>query len=146
MTVLLGHAVGNNLLRTFGQLEFVGGGEPAASSLLGALAFFVLVAFLLSFFLGPHREWLNDLGSAAAADFLFEFFDALRADPSCRCKVAMTSIKRSTMIFPSATSRLSCALASMPRIYQTDRRTAAPVFNFPRPAHPDLSRRAASEF
>src|ERR1019366_7539348 len=57
--------------------KFVSGGEPATSSFFGKLGFVVLVASLLPFFLGPHREGLIDLGGAAAADFLFEFFDAL---------------------------------------------------------------------
>src|ERR1019366_7452429 len=56
--------------------KFVSGGEPAASSFFGKLGFVVLVASLLPFFLGPHREGLIDLGGAAAADFLFEFLDA----------------------------------------------------------------------
>src|ERR1019366_3645299 len=57
--------------------KFVSGGEPAASSFFGNLGFVVLVASLLPFFLGPHREGLIDLGGAAAADFIFEFFDVL---------------------------------------------------------------------
>src|ERR1019366_563474 len=57
--------------------KFVSGGEPATSSFFGKLGFVVLVASLLPFFLGPHREGLIDLGGAAAADFLFEFLDAL---------------------------------------------------------------------
>ena len=71
------HAIEKDLFRAFGQLEFVGAGEPAASTFLGELSFFVLAACLLPFFLGPHREWLIDLGGGGAASFLFEFFDAL---------------------------------------------------------------------
>jgi len=36
---------------------------------------FVRAAYLLPFFLGAHGKWLIDLGGAAAASFLFEFFD-----------------------------------------------------------------------
>jgi len=77
LTIFLGQAFGKTLLRAFGPLEFVGAGEPAASTFACALVLFLLAAGLLPFFLGPHREWLIDLDGGCAAGFLFEFFDAL---------------------------------------------------------------------
>lgn len=95
LTISWGHAFGKDLLRAFGQFDLVGAAEPAASPFVCGLAFLLLVAGFLPFFLGPHRERLLDLGRSrrgGATDLLFEFFDALLGRcqlPLCRLQLSL---------------------------------------------------------
>jgi hypothetical protein len=80
--IVFRHAFGKTGHGPLGQLELVGGGEPAAAAPARQLQP-VLVPIPLPFFLGPHREGLVHLGRARRcrpAPLLLQLRDAL---PGC---------------------------------------------------------------